>query len=197
MDGGSIPPSSTKGGLAEFGCFSSRNRPFYCWFHVNAVPIGRSVFRWRSHRTFCNIVTIAGRGDGQTYGARHVFGPFWSAARGVIVRKLDVLLGIGTVVMLVNVPSAILVGDFSRLLGGIVGGVAGIVHFRRLAAKVDLLCRAPVGGPPDARPKRKLHRFKTVEGSGRQDIRRTTRVIECSLCGAQREIVRYKNEGGA
>ena len=113
------------------------------------------------------------------------------------MRKLDVLLGIGTVVMLVNVPAAILVGDLSRLLGGIVVGVAGIVHFRRLGAKIDLLCRAPVGDLPDAQPKRKLHRFKTVEGSRTQDIRRTTRVIECSLCRAQREIVRYKNEGGA
>jgi hypothetical protein len=109
------------------------------------------------------------------------------------VRKLDVLLGIGTVVILVNVPAAILVGDFSRLLGGIVVGVAGIVHFRRLAAKVDLLCRAPWA----------THLMHSQSGgctgsrrwSGH--IRRTTRVIECSLCGAQREIVRYKNEGGA
>ena len=113
------------------------------------------------------------------------------------MRKLDVLLGIGTVVMLVNFSAAILVGEFTALLGVLVVGVAGIVHFKRLAAKVDLLCRAPVGDSPDAQPKRRLHRFKTVEGSRTRDIRRTTRVIEWSLCGAQREIVRYKNEGGA
>ena len=81
------------------------------------------------------------------------------------MRKLDVLLGIGTVVMLVNFSAAILVGEFTALLGVLVVGVAGIVHFRRLAAKVDLLCRAPVGDSPDAQPKRRLHRFKTVEWS--------------------------------
>ena len=56
------------GGLAEFGGFSSRDRPVYCWCHANAVPIERSDFRWRRRRAFCNIVTIVGRGDEQTNG---------------------------------------------------------------------------------------------------------------------------------
>lgn len=118
-----------------------------------------------------------------------------SAARGGIVRKLDVLWGIATVVMLVNVPAAILVGDVTGLLLSIVVGVAGMVHFRRLAANVDLLCQAPVGDLPAARPKRKLHRFKTVEGSRTWSVQRRTRVIECSLCGAQRKIVRIHSSG--
>jgi hypothetical protein len=105
------------------------------------------------------------------------------------------LVGFATVVALGNSPAAILLGDFAGLVVSISAGIVGIRHFRRLAANVDLLCQAPLGDVPAARPKRKLHRFKTVNGSHTRSGRRRSRKIECSLCGAQREIVRRDTSG--
>lgn len=112
-----------------------------------------------------------------------------SAIRGETVRKLDFLWAFATAVLVLNIPFAIVLFDASELLVSVVGGGVGILHFQRLTHTVDLLCHAPVAGMPAAPPKRKIHRFKTVEGSRTWSTQRRIRIIECSSCGTQRELV--------
>lgn len=117
-----------------------------------------------------------------------------STARGGIVRDLDFLWGLATVVMLISVPQSILAGDLYVLSLSVIGGGVGILHFWQLAHTVGLLCHAPADGMPTATPKRKLHRFKLVEKE-HWSVHQRTKIIECSSCGAQRKIVRAQGTG--
>ena len=107
------------------------------------------------------------------------------------MRKLDLLTGAVTVLLLLFSLAAVAAGEFSGALVSAFAGLFGIGHFRGLAASGSLFCEVPVGDQPAARRKWKLHRFETVTGS-----RTSTkgggeaRWIECCLCGVQRQIVR-------
>ena len=107
------------------------------------------------------------------------------------MRKIELLGAVATVLCLVISFASVVAGEFSGALVSAFAGLFGIGHFRGIAASGHLFCHAPVGDQPAARPKWKLHRFKTVEYS-RTMIKGggEARWIECSLCGVQRRIVK-------
>lgn len=117
-----------------------------------------------------------------------------STARKGTMRDLDLLWAVGTAVLVINIPAALLGGNLYGLSLSVIGGGVGILHFWQLAHTVGLLCHAPSDGIPTATPKRKLHRFKLVEKE-HWSVHQRTKIIECSSCGAQRKIVRAQGTG--